>query len=72
MGQGVLGLWRAMGVTWVAVGMELARRLCTEGLGYGEDAGHLGGLDDDRGGGGGMATVGGRGGHWEGDGIAGE
>ena len=72
MGRGVLGLWRAVGVTWVAMRVMLAGRVGTEGLGYGEDAGHLGGLYDDRGGGGGMATVGCRGGHGEGDGIAGE
>jgi hypothetical protein len=31
IGLGKFGLWRAMWVTWMAVGMLLTRRVCTEG-----------------------------------------
>lgn len=72
MGLGVLGLWGAVGVTCMVLEVMLARGLCPERLGDGEDAGHFGRLYDDGGGGRGMATVGCRGGHWEGDGIADE
>jgi hypothetical protein len=66
LGLCVLWLWRAVRMT---LGLVLAGGICTEGLRYGEDAGHLGGLYDDCWGGRGMTTVGGREGHWELNGI---
>lgn len=73
MGLCMLGLWRAVGVTCMALRMMLARGFCTERLGYGENAGHFGGLYDDGWGSRRMTTVGCWRGHWEeGYGVVGE